>query len=224
MNRNTRMLLVLVAAAAASASGCTGGIEEDDNTLPPGSTIGGEDNTFDHDNSGVDPFELLDRLQQEGPPKYSARVHGCTKPRYATIGNILASRGVDVASTANLSAGQLYRSGYNALGGANYAARIRENIDVTTSGASRLFDIFVQAAPEIIANLPSRPECQIGGVGVTLFNGDTCSAEGVTCLLGFPATAQHIELCNFAITQAADPDTGKRIAVASLMAAAHTCE
>ena len=224
MKRNTKLLLVLVAATAASASGCTGGIEEDDNTLPPGTTVGGEDNTFDHDNSGMDPFELLDRLQQEGPPKYSSRVHACTKPRYRTIGNILASRGVNLAGGGQ-TAGGLYQSGYNALGGPNYGARIRENVDVTTSGASRLFDIFVQAAPEIIANLSTRPECQIGGVGVELFNtSNQCSAAGITCLIGVPATAQHLELCNFAITEATDVDSGKRIAVAALLAAAHTCD
>lgn len=224
MNRNTTMLLVLAGLAGLAA--CTGGIEEDDTGLPPGTTVGGEDNTFDHDNNqNVDPFELLDRLQQEGPPKYSARVHSCTKPRYRTIGNILASRGVNVGNGANLSAGALYRDGYNALGGPNYAARIRENVDVTTSGASRLFDIFVQAAPEIIATMASRPECQVLGVGVEMFNASNqCSAEGITCLLGVPATAQHLELCNYAVTTAADIDTGKRIAVASLMAAGHTCE
>jgi hypothetical protein len=215
------LLLFLVAACAVGPDDEPG----DGFGNPPG-TAGGEDNTFDHDNNAdVDPFELLDRLQQEGPPKYSARLHGCTKPRIRTIGTILASLGVDVNGGGPMSAGDLYRTGYNALGGANYRARIRENIEVTTSGASRLFDIFVQAAPEIIANLPSLPQCQIGGVGVQLFNASNqCLAEGLTCLLGVPATAQHVELCNYAVANAADVESGKRIAVASLLAAINTCE
>jgi hypothetical protein len=214
---------IVVALALAA---CTTGTIEDTGGLPPGSTVGGEDNTYDHDNNAdVDPFELLDRIQQEGPPKYSSRLHGCVKLRYRTLGNLLASRGVDVAGGGALSAGDLYRTGYNAMGGANFAARIRENVEVTTSGSSRLFDIFVQAAPEIIANLGSRPECQLGGVPVTLFNASNqCMAEGITCLIGVPATADHVELCNFAVTHATDIEKGKRIAVASLLAAAHTCE
>jgi hypothetical protein len=224
MQLTMRSLLALVGAGALTA--CVGQVEEEgQTTLPPGSTVGGEGNTFDHDNSGLDPFALIERLQQEGPPRYAARVHGCNKVRYRTIASILTSRGVDVGAGGETSAGQLYRGGYNAMGGANYGARIRENPDVTTSGASRLFDIFVQAAPEIIANLPARTECQVGGVGVQLFNGSNqCSADGITCLLGVPATAAHVELCNLTVTNASDVDKGKRMAVAALMAAAQTCE
>ena len=105
------------------------------------------------------------------------------------------------------------------------AARIRENVDVTTSGASRLFDIFVQAAPEIIANLPGRDECKVAGVGTRMFNdANQCTADGISCLLGVPATASHIEVCNLTVSRASDVDKGKRIAVATLLAAAHTCE
>jgi hypothetical protein len=218
-----RTTTVLLAALV----GCVGtGPDDGEAPPPPGTTVGGEDNTFDHDNNAdLDPFELLDRLQQEGPPKYSSRVHGCTKLRYRTIGNVLTSRGVDTASTTALSAGDLYNTGRSALGGPNYGARIRENIDITTSGASRLFDIFVQAAPEIIANLSSRPECQIAGVGAQLFNSSNqCMAEGITCLLGVPAAPGHLELCNYAVMHTADVEAGKRIAVASLLAAGHTCE
>jgi hypothetical protein len=193
--------------------------------LPEGNATGGENNTFDHPDTQLDVWNLLERLQAEGPPKYTARVHSCTKIRYATIGRILTSRGVDVGAAAALSAGGLYRSGTQALGAPNYQARVRENIELTTAGASRLFDIFVAAAPEIIANMPDRPECQIGGVGAQLFNASNqCVAEGITCLIGVPATASHIELCNLTVQRASDPELGKRMAVAALAAAAHTCE
>ena len=51
-----------------------------------------------------------------------------------------------------------------------------------------------------------------------------CNLDGITCLMGVPATASHLELCNLSVTRATDVEKGKRIAVATLLAAAHTCE
>lgn len=226
--RTIRTHHLLVALAAAALAACAA---EDDapapepEPLPEGNASGGEDNTFDHEDTQVDVWELLERLQAEGPPKYTARVHSCPKIRYETIGRVLASRGVDLGAGGAVSAAGLYGGGMQALGAPNYAARARENIDVTTAGASRLFDIFVAAAPEIIANMPNRPECQIGGVGATMFNASNqCTAEGITCLTGYPATAGHVELCNLTVQRASDVELGKQLAVAVIAAAAHTCE
>ena len=172
-----------------------------------------------------DPFAELERLQREGPPRYASRVHSCPKTRYRTLGNLLASRGVDLTATGELTAGRLYAQGAQALGGPSYAARVRENIDLGLSTTAKLFDIYVQAAPEIIQKLPSRPECQIGGVGARLFDAaNHCVADGVTCLIGVPATPAHLETCNQTVSDAADVEAGKRLAVAVLAAAAHTCE
>ena len=145
--------------------------------------------------------------------------------RVLTTGNVLASRGVDLAATAELSAGRIYRTSAGALGAANYAARIRENIDLGVATASKVFDIYVQAAPELIAKLPSRTECQKPGETTQLFDAnDRCVASGFTCLMGIPATPQHLAICNETVKRAADVDSGKRMAVALLAAAAHTCE
>ena len=220
----TKISMFLLGAALLGA--CTA----DDSTtdqppLPEGNASGGTDNTFDHEGTQIDVWELLERLQAEGPPKYTARVHSCAKIRYETIGRLLESRGVDTGNGTDLSAGQLYTSGEQALGGPNYGARSRENLELTTAGASRLFDIFVAAAPEIIANMPNRPECQIGGVGARMFDDSgACQADGIACLIGMPATASHIELCNLTVQRASDLQTGERMAVAVLAAAAHTCE
>jgi hypothetical protein len=193
--------------------------------LPTGNASGGEDNTFDHESTQVDVWALLDRLQDEGPPRYTARVHSCPKIRYETLGRILASRGVDLTATGALTAGGLYRGGAQAMGVANYAARARENIDLTTAGASRLYDIFVAAAPELIANLPTSPACLVGGEPAPLFNASNqCMADGISCLIGTPATASHLEVCNLTVSRATDVEAGKRMAVAVLAAAAHTCE
>lgn len=172
-----------------------------------------------------DPFDELERIQRDGPPRYTSRVHGCAKMRYATLGNVLASRGVDLAATGELAAGRLYAGSKQALGAANYAARARENIEVGLATTAKIFDIYAQAAPEIIANLARRPECQLQGIGAQLFDAaNHCLADGVSCLIGVPATAAHLEICNQTVGGAADVETGKRLAVAVLAAAAHLCE
>lgn len=223
MSRIGYTLAILASSVLASA--CTDDLTPQ-NLPPPGSTTGGEDTTFDHDNSGISPWELLDRLTQEGPPKYTSHMHSCSKVRYATLGNVLTSLGVNPANTTALSAGDLYTNGFNALGGPNYPNRIRENIGITTSGASREFDIFAAAAPEVIAAFanPSSPlmtRCP----GAVLFDAsNTCQPSGITCLIGTPATADHLNFCNKTITSASDVPTGQKLAVAAMLAAAYTCE
>jgi hypothetical protein len=208
MHTHTLYSIGLVAMAIAGAAACTGQIDGDPFIGPP-----------------PDPYEELERIGREGPPRYSSRVHGCTKLRYGTLGNVLASRGVALGATGELSAGNIYMRGKAALGGPNYGARVRENVELGLATTAKLFDIFVQAAPEIIANLPNRPECKVGGVGAAMFDAaGRCNADGVSCLIGVPATATHLEICNQTVQQAADVESGKRLAVAVLAAAAHTCE
>ena len=191
---------------------------------PSDGTAGGPNNTFDHDNSGVDPWDLLQRLQQEGPPEISTRLHSCQKVTYRTLGHLLTSRGVDLsAGGANgiPSAGDLYNGGSQALGAPNYAARVPEAIEPTAAGATKLMDIFVQAAGQIQANIGSSTACP----GVQVFDAQgRCDRDGLTCLLGYPATDQHLALCNQAVASASTPQVGQTIAIAALMSAAHTCE
>ncbi len=220
----TNKLTILVASLGlAACGGVDDGTTPDE--LPPGSTTGGEDTTFDHDNSGFNPFDLLDRLNEEGPPRFTSRVHSCPKVRVRTLGNVLRSLGVDMNEPGAVSAATLYSSGYNALGGSNYANRIRENINITTSAASREFDIFAAASDQIITNINTLERCKVNGVGAELFDAsNACRIDGITCLIGTPAQAAHLDFCNITVTSAADIATGKRIAVAALLAAAYTCE
>ena len=194
--------------------------------VPGTATVGGEDNTFDHDNQlDLDPFEILEKLEEEGPAEFRSRVHSCPKVKYAALGSILASRGVDLASADPLSAGAIYRGSDQALGVANYGARVSESASLTTASASKLFDIFIAAAPEIIANMPTAPACVVGDRSAPLFNSqDQCLVDGVSCLIGAPASVGHLELCNRIVTEASTPERGKIIAVAALAAGAHTCE
>lgn len=221
--------LTMLFGASLGVAACSDTIE--DNTQPPedpppsGTTSGSDSTTFDHDNNGISVWDLIDRLTKEGPPSFSSQVHGCDAMRYATLGNVLKAVGVNTANTTNLSAGQLYTSGGPALGAPNYGARVRQNLAVTTSGASREFDIFAAAATEIINALPTLARCQVNGVAPVLFDASNqCQPEGIECLIGVPATAGHVELCNLTITRASTPDIGKRMAVAALLAAAYTCD
>ncbi len=191
-------------------------------------TAGGVDNTFHHPQSidnvrTADAREVLERMAEEGPPAYRARVHGCRKMRYGTVGRMLRDLGVDTAAMDG--AGRMYRGADQALGAPNYAARVAETTELTTASASRLFDLLVVAAPEIIENVESQERCQIGDRGVQIFDADgDCTEEGLTCLLGQPATSEHIALCDLMVDRASSPETGRVVAVASVLAAAATCE
>jgi hypothetical protein len=190
---------------------------------------GGTGNTFTHPASlggaATTPRDALARMSEEGPPAYTARIHSCRKVRYSTLGNVLRSRGVNVDAMEELSAGDLYRTADQALGAPNYGARIPEVTELTVASASKIFDIFVQAAPEIIANMPTQEACMVGGVGAQMFNPDgTCREDGLSCLLGEPASLDHIEFCNYQVTRATTPEAGRNIVVAAILSATFTCE
>jgi len=160
-----------------------------------------------------DPFDTAASLEEQGPPRYTSRLHGCPKMRYATLGNVLASRGVDLSSSE-------YTTSAQALGAPNYPARIRENIDLGLATSAKIFDIYIQAAPQIIAAFPPAA-CS----GAQLFDASgKCVARGLSCLLGVPATQTHVDICNATIARAADVQSGRTLAVAVLLSAAHTCE
>jgi len=164
-----------------------------------GNGVGSEDNTFDHmgslgeNEAAPDPFAIAAQREEEGPPEIRTRLHSCQKMQISTLKNILSDLGVDLTATAGTgqppTAGQLLGGGGTALGGANYPARTGEALVWTAAGAAKQFDIFVQAAPEIIANLKNAPACQVGGVGPDMFNADdTCNKDAITCIIGKPAT------------------------------------
>lgn len=206
-----------------------------DKPSQPEDTTGSEDNTYDHmpslgEDDARDPYAIAKQREEEGTPEARARLHSCQKMQITTLRNMLTDFGVNMDATGDPpTAGELLASGGTALGTSNYAARMGEDIVWTAAGASRMFDIFVQAAPEIIAALPSQPQCQENGVGPQVFNDDgagtiTCNADAVTCLIGRPATEDHLAICNSLVASASSVENGKNIAVAALLSAAHSCE
>jgi hypothetical protein len=220
--------LTILFGASLGVAACTDSVSTPPTTepQPPGATSGSDTNTFDHDNNGISVWDLIDRLTKEGPPSFSSQMHGCTKPRFTTLGNILTSVGINAANTTNLSAGQLYTSGATSMGAPNYAARVRENLAVTTSGASREFDIFAAGASEVITSVPTLMRCNVGGTAAAVFDATSgeCQASGITCIIGVPATPDHVALCNKTVSSASTPPIGQRLAVAAMLAAAYTCE
>ena len=48
--------------------------------------------------------------------------------------------------------------------------------------------------------------------------------DGISCILGKPATADHVTLANQVISEASDLPTGQQVALAALLEAAQTCE
>jgi hypothetical protein len=228
------MDLVRALASAASISllalGCTGQVSGDDQVTDPGlpgdpGTAGGSGNTFEHPDQR-DPWEILDRLLKDGPPSYTSHVHACMKMKYATLGNVLSTRGVNLAATAATSAGAIYKAGDQALGVANYGQRQPEATDLSTSGASKTLDVFSSAAPEIIAAMANRTECKVAGVATQMFDttSGACTAHGIECITGLPASPAEIELCSQIVINASTPAKGQNMAVAVTMAAAQICE
>ena len=222
-------------AASNAPGGIVGGDGDDDpsndDAARNGAYAGGDANTFDHaedlgQNGGRDPFDILAERQDEGPPEVRARLHSCQKIQVAALGRLLDALGVDLAATGNPpTAGQLYAGGKDALGAANYPSRTPEATTWTASGATKLMDIFVQAAPEIIAHIATAAHCQVDGVGHDIFDPDgSCNADAVSCLIGRPATEDHLAICNYVATTGSSLDKGRAIAVATLLSAAYTCE
>src|SRR5206468_1242486 len=106
----------------------------------------------------------------------------------------------------------LYITGKEALGVPKLDSRIGEKDEHTTASAVRLMDIFVQAAPQIIANIGNplkAPACTHNGVNKPMFDlsDGSCVAQSLTCLLGEPASDDHLLLCNLIVQKAnpADP-------------------
>lgn len=130
--------------------------------------------------------------------------------------------------------GFLYFTSKNSFGFPKLDSRLAEKDEHTTASAMKLMDIFVQSAPQIIANIGDpvkAPACTLGGKNKPMFDptDGSCIEETVSCLIGRPATNDHVLLCNLLVQKAkpgdqADLNKKRNIAVATLLSAAHTCQ
>ncbi|MCS6914394.1 MAG: hypothetical protein RMK29_06295 [Myxococcales bacterium] len=193
-----------------------------ESTLPPELPAGDETlgHPFYHEEEVRDVFADGNQL----PPTLSVRMHACGKIAYDTLGRALASRGVDLTSMVPDSAGVLYRSGSLMLGAPSYEARVPEALRSTTGGLTRLSDILIAAAPELIAKMHTRPECQLDGQPAPLFDERGCNPLGFACLIGAPPAEGMMGLCNEMVARATDRTIGQQLAVAAIAAAYFLCE
>ena len=130
--------------------------------------------------------------------------------------------------------GYLYFTGKNAFGVPKLDSRLGEKDEHTTASAMRLMDVFVQAAPQIISNIgdPTKaPACTLNGKNKPMFDlaDGSCVEESVSCLIGQPATDDHLLLCDLILQKAkpgdlSDLNKKRSIAVAVLLSAAHSCQ
>jgi hypothetical protein len=181
------------------------------------------------DNGITDPNQQKAEDQTVGSPEVVARLHSCSKITYAALGNILNGRGVSMTQTKANSAAVLYKGGNSALGVANYSGRVPEMIIPSTAALSKEFDIMVAAAQEISADLTAGKITTSACPTTTILdtNGNFTS-DGISCLMGKPATADHLSIANDAVTQSVaqglTKQQGQQIAIAAILEAAHTCE
>jgi hypothetical protein len=74
------------------------------------------------------------------------------------------------------------------------------------------------ASYDVVAATWTAPACP----GVKVVDGGQFTRDGISCLIGKPATEEHVAIANDAISK--NPTDGAKVAIAALLAAAHTCQ
>lgn len=207
----------------------------------PNGTAGGEDTTYNHNNDpgaaepGADymPAEPA-QVRLVGSPEVTSRLHACGKMSVSSFGQLLASRGLTGGGQrpANTQSGMAIFGNYNAqtmtatpsaataaaLGAPNYNGRVPEAPFASTSAMAKAFDIFTMASYDAITDNWTASACP----GVKVLDAGKFTKDGISCLIGKPAGDDYVAIANDAITK--NPTDGAKIAIAALLAAAHTCQ
>ncbi len=158
-----------------------------------------------------------------GSPEVTSRLHACGKLTVSSLAQLIDSRGLagtgarpdrtasgkDIFGRADTAA---------ALGGANYNGRVPEAPFASTSAVSKMFDIFTMASYDVVADNWAPKACP----GTKILQDGKFTKDGISCLIGKPATDEHVAIANDAVTKS--PTDGAKIAIAALLAAAHTCQ
>lgn len=175
-------------------------------------------------NGITDPKTATIQAAQLGTPDQVARMHGTQKIQYAMLGSFLADLGVTMTAEAKESAiptaGDLYVNGSSALGAPLYGSRTAEMIVPSTAALAKEYDVFMAAAAEIMTGAASSTRCP----SVVLISNGELTQDGISCIIGKPATPDHVTLAQAIVAGASDATTGQQIAIATLLAAAHISE
>jgi hypothetical protein len=159
----------------------------------------------------------------QGSPEVTSRQHGCGKMSVSSIGQLLQSRGLTgngaVPKGSQTGVG-IYGAGDTpaALGAANYEGRTGESPFASTSAISKMFDIYTMASYDAVAADWTAPACP----NVKLLDAGKVTKDGLSCLMGKPATDEHVAIANDVIAK--NPTDGPKIAIAAILSAAHTCQ
>lgn len=234
-----RIALTLIGLAALTLAACDDGTSDSLTGIgarggDPNGTAGNEETTFDHNNDpgavapgaeNAPPTEPA-QVRLVGSPEVSSRLHSCGKLTVSSLGNILTSRGLvggGQRPNGAQSGKQIFDNGATApaLGAANYNGRAPEAPFASTSAMSKTFDIFTMASYDAVAANWQAAAGVCDGVKVVGTDGKF-TKDGLTCLMGKPASDAHVAIANDAITKNATD--GAKIAIAALLSAAHTCQ
>ncbi|MDB4940744.1 MAG: hypothetical protein JWP97_278 [Labilithrix sp.] len=233
-----RIALTLLAASALALVACDNGTSDSlsngngGGIGDPNGTAGGEDTTFDHINDpngaapGADTNPPTEAAQVKivGSPEVTSRLHACGKLTVSSIGSILTTRGLTGGGMRpnGVQSGQgIYMANGTAaaLGAANYNGRVGEAPFSSASAMAKMFDIFAMASYDAVVDgwaAPACPDTKVLGADGKF------TKDGLSCLMGKPASAEHLAVANDAITK--NPADGAKIAIAAVLAAAHTCQ
>jgi hypothetical protein len=180
----------------------------------------------------------------------TAHNYSCAPINYRAAGNVLVGLGVvlkidplevplpsptmtnnnnnntptDPNAPAPGAAQTAYTAAKSSFGVADYINRNPEATTVGTAQLAKMGDLFVQAAPEILAGFAASPRCG----GVQLFDGDGhLSREGMTCLGGQVASTDQVTLANQlldrAVAQGMTQEGARELVVAGYLSAQFTC-
>ena len=230
-----RIALTLIGAAALALGACSNGTSDtlsSGGNTDPNSTAGGENTTFDHSNDsmaasgadnnsqGTDPGQV----KIEGTPEVTALLHGCGKLTVTSLANFIATRGITgkvAVPTGSMSGAAIFKANGTpaALGAANYSGRVGESPFSSTSAMSKMYDIFTMSSYDIADPAWTATACP----GTKMLGADgKFTKDGLSCLIGKPATDQHVAIANDALTK--NPTDGAKIAISAVLAAAEVCQ
>lgn len=209
---------------------------------------------------GGDPTLLANRAYDEGPIESASQKHACMKMHYDIMGRLLMNRGVPttvaptvlpvtsstvcptVANTNSQSTASVYCNSQLTLGIPQYTARLAEATSITSGTGTKMMDLYATAGAELEGKLvsgsfPSTVTACVDPITTrpaVMFNADnSCNEAGITCLQGYPATADQIALCSNIVTQGQAVTTptmipaitaGRRLALAVILAGTQMCE
>jgi hypothetical protein len=228
-----RIALTLISIASLALGACEGaptdalGNGNGKNPRDPNATQGGEDSTFDHSNDpgGAAPgaqFQPAEPAQMKmvGSPEVTSRLHACGKLTNSSLAEMITSRALSGGNPQGTqNAQQIFAASGAALGAPNYPGRVPEAPFASTSAMSKMFDIFTMASYSVVRDNWAPPACPdtkvIGADG-------KFTKDGISCLIGKPATDEHVAIANDAIAK--NPTDGAKIAIAAMLSAAHTCQ